>query len=91
MSEDLMRQNLFALAQAYATAKGWSISTVSKQIHGNQAFLENFLKGEVSPTVRTYFLMINRLRENWPKGLKWPQTSAMPKLGKKVDGPTSAG
>lgn len=85
MSEKIMRENLFVLAQVYASAKDWSISTVSKQIHGNQAFLEKFLKGEVSPTVGTYFKMVNKLRLNWPKGLEWPKTSGIPKLGKKVD------
>ena len=85
MSEKLMRANLIVIAQAYATAKGWSLSTVSKEIHGNQAFLEKFLAGEVSTTIGKYFAMIDQLRKNWPAGVKWPQTSAIPKLGKKVD------
>jgi len=90
MSEQKMRENLFAIAQTYATAKGLSISTVSQKIHGNQAFLEKFLKGEVSPTLRKYFEMINQFRLNWPKGVEWPQTSPIPKLGKKIDGPLSS-
>ena len=83
--EDLMRQNLIAIAQTYATAKGWSLATVSKQIHGNQAFLAEYLAGRMSPTLRTYFAMVEKLRANWPRGVEWPKTAAIPKLGKKVD------
>lgn len=91
MTEKLMRQNLIVLAQRYAEAKKWSLSTVSKQIHGNQAFLEKYLRGEVAPTTETYFKMVNRLRINWPAGTEWPKTSPMPKLGKKVDEDFDAG
>jgi hypothetical protein len=83
--EDLMRQNLIVIAQTYANAKGWSLTTVSKQIHGNQKFLAEYFAGQMSPTVRTYFLMIERLRANWPRGTAWPKTAPLPKLGKKVD------
>ncbi len=86
--EDLMRQNLIVIAQTYATAKGWSLATTSKQIHGNQAFLGEYLAGRMSPTMRTYFGMIEKLRLNWPVDAKWPETSAIPapasNLGKKV-------
>lgn len=85
MTEEIMRQNLMVIAQTFATANGWSLSTVSKQIHGNQAFLAKFLEGEISTTLKTYDLMVNRLRARWPKKTPWPQTVAIPKLGKKVD------
>jgi hypothetical protein len=86
MSEKIMRENLLVLAQTYATANGWSLSTVSKQIHGNQAFLAKFLDGEISTTIKTYFLMVDRLRKNWPKKTPWPKTRAIQKLGKNIDG-----
>jgi hypothetical protein len=85
MTEKIMQQNLLALAQTYATAKGWALSTVSKEIHGNHMFLEKYLTGEMSPTTKTYFLMVNRLRQKWPRGTPWPVTASTPKLGKKVD------
>jgi hypothetical protein len=85
MSEQIMRENLLVLAQTYATAGGWSLSTVSKQIHGNQAFLAQFLAGEISTTIKTYYLMVNRLRKSWPKKTPWPRTIPVPKLGKKID------
>lgn len=80
-----MRENLLVLAQTFATANGWSLSTVSKQIHGNQAFLAEYLAGEVSTTIKTYYLMVNRLRSKWPPKTAWPKTSPISKLGKKVD------
>lgn len=75
MSEQIMRENLFVIAQTYATAKGLSLATVSKQIHGNQAFLAKFIEGELSTTLRTYYAMIETLRENWPRGARWPKTA----------------
>lgn len=83
--EDLMRNNLIALAQTYASAKGWSLATVSKEIHGNQAFLAEYLAGRMSPTIRTYFAMVEKLRAKMPRGTKWPKTAPLPKLGKKVE------
>ena len=80
-----MRENLLVLAQTYAESKGWSLGQVSKLIHGNHGFLGKYLAGEVSPTTRTYFLMLNRLRASWPKKTPWPQTAAIAKLGKKCD------
>lgn len=73
-----MRANLLVLAQTYADAKGWQLTTVSKQIHGNQYFFRDFIAGEISTTLKTYFQMIDKLRLNWPVGLKWPATRAIP-------------
>jgi hypothetical protein len=76
-SEELMRANLIALAQRYAEAKGWSLATVSKEIHGNQAFLNAYLAGEMAPRVDTYFSMVEKLRANWPKeALAWAKVDA---------------
>lgn len=83
--EEMMRNNLIAIAQAYAEAKGQAMTTVSKNIHGNQNFLQQYLVGEVAPTVKTYFAMVNRFRHKWPKGTPWPKTVAIPKLGRKID------
>jgi hypothetical protein len=83
--EDVMRQNLFAIAQTYASHRGITLSTLSNKIHGNHRFLERYLEGQISTTIRTYFQMINQLRVLWPDGLAWPKTVALRKLGKKVD------
>ena len=91
MSEEIMRNNLLTLAQTYATAKGHALSTVSKEIHGKHDFLGNYLAGTSSPSVKTYWQMVNRLRAGWPKKTPWPDLAGIPKLGKKVDEGFAAG
>lgn len=85
MSEKIMRENLLVLAQAYADANGWALSTVSKKIHGRSEFLEKFAAGEMSTTIRTYYQMIDKLRADWPRKVPWPETASVPRLGKKGD------
>ena len=77
-SEQIMRDNLIVLAQAYASANNRALSTVSNQIHGKHSFLEEFIGGRVSVTLSTYFAMIGKMREAWPKGAKWPRTRKIP-------------
>lgn len=79
MSEQIMKDNLIVLAQTYADATGLSLATVSKRIHGKGCFLVDFIAGRSSTTITTYFAMIDRLRETWPKGTKWPATRAVPR------------
>ena len=79
MSEQIMRENLLVLAQTYATAKGWALTTVSKQIHGNQHFLQGFIAGNISTSIKTYHRMIDKLRAAWPTGVKWPITRDVPR------------
>ncbi len=78
-----MRQNLLVLAQTYANARGWALTTVSKKIHGNQDFLAEFLAGRISTTIRTYYRMVDKLREDWPRGTPWPTTVTIPRPLKK--------
>lgn len=80
-----MRENLLVLAQTFATANGWSLATVAKIIHGNQAFLARYLAGKVAPTTKTYHLMVNRLRATWPAGTPWPITSPIGPLSQDLD------
>lgn len=79
MSEQIMRDNLLVLAQTFATAKGWALTTVSKLISGNQSLLEGFISGRISPRIKTYFGMVDKLRAEWPKGVKWPVTRDVPR------------
>lgn len=77
-----MRSNLMVLAQTFATANGWALATVSKKIHGDQSFLERYLAGRGSTTIKTYFGMVDYMRANWPKGTPWPKTVEVPKLSR---------
>lgn len=78
MSEHIMRENLLVVAQTYAAAKGWALTTVSKQIHGNQSFLEGFVSGRISVRIDTYHTMMDKFRAEWPPGAKWPVTRDIP-------------
>jgi hypothetical protein len=82
MSEQIMRDNLIVLAQAYADATGLSLATVSKRIHGKHCFMVDFIAGRCSTTLTTYFGMVAKLRVLWPKGAAWPQTRTVPKLAR---------
>lgn len=79
MTEQIMRENLFVIAQTFATERELALTTVSKKIHGNQNFLDKYIRGEISTTLRIYFLMIERLRAEWPAGLEWPETREIPR------------
>lgn len=74
MSEQIIKENLLAIADAYAKATGFSIATISRQFHGNQAFLGDFKKGERSITVSKMEEMLAAFRAGWPPGAKWPPT-----------------
>lgn len=79
-----MVANLVVIAQVYADGMGWSLATVSKQIHGNQSFFAKFSAGEVSTSIKTYFLMVDKFKENWPHPTPWPKTMTIPELGKNI-------
>jgi hypothetical protein len=77
MSEEIMRQNMLAIAQTYASAKNQALPTVSKAFHGNQAFLGKYLAGEVAPTTETYWRMMDQFRQEWPEGVEWPKLAVI--------------
>jgi hypothetical protein len=82
VTEQIMRENLFVIAQAYSNATGLAMTTVSKKIHGNGEFFASFLVGKLSCGIGTYFLMIDKFRKAWPKNAKWPETAVIPRLSR---------
>lgn len=78
MSDQIMRENIFVIAQTFANAKGLSLTTVSKKIHGNGEFFARFMAGEISTGIDTYFTMIDKFRAEWPRGTEWPRTAEIP-------------
>jgi hypothetical protein len=85
MSEQIMRENLTALAKKFAKARGLSLSTISKKIHGKSDFFEEYSAGRQTTRINHYWLMVNRLRMLWPPGVEWPKTKPIEELGKTVD------
>lgn len=78
MTEKIMRENLLVIVQTLASAKGWSWSTASKHIHGQQAFFTRFFASDpeerISVRLDTYYSMLDRMRAIWPEDLAWPVT-----------------
>jgi hypothetical protein len=85
MSDSIMRENLMALANAYADATGLSLTTISKRIHGKQSFFAEYGAGKQTLRVNHYWYVIDRFREEWPDGTPWPKTRSIPPLVKSLD------
>lgn len=75
--EALCRADLDAIAKAYAGATNLALATVSRQFHGNQAFIAAFSRGEVTVTLSKLREIVERFAEAWPRGAKWPAVSVL--------------
>lgn len=85
MIEQPLRDNLIALARAYAKARGNGLSSVSTQAAGDGRFFDalaertgarkaNDRRG--SFTVRKYDQLVEWFSANWPDGVEWPDLTA---------------
>jgi hypothetical protein len=72
-----VRENILAVADAYAKATGLSISTVSYRFHGQQAFLNDFRAGKCSIHLDKIDDMLQRFAKAWPKGTPKPKLKAI--------------
>ena len=71
--EKTLRDNLMSLARAYAKARGVALTTVSRQIHGNVNFLNDYGNDYISITVSKYAEMVAEMRADWPHGSPRPR------------------
>lgn len=78
--EDKLRENLLAMARAFGKAKGWSLSTVSRNAHGDIPFFDRLARGSGSFTMRKYVEVMDYFDANWPEGLKRPALWEIVKL-----------
>lgn len=69
--DQTVRDNLLAIAGAYARAEGVPLSRVARRCYGNVNFFANLRKtGDVSaPTVEK---TLSWFRKNWPENADWP-------------------
>ncbi len=84
-NEDIMRTNLVRLAKAFAKARGLSMATVSKKIHGKSDFFEQYEAKRQTTRINHYWMMVNKFRAIWPPDVKWPDTLPITELGKTMD------
>lgn len=75
--EALCRADLDAIAKTYAVATNLALATVSRQFHGNQAFVAGFARGEVTVTLSKLRELVEKFGAAWPKGAKWPPVKVL--------------
>jgi hypothetical protein len=66
------RDNLRILAKAYAGARKISLAAVSKEVYGKSTFIDEFVRGDVSISIKNYSEMVDTITARWPSGTKWP-------------------
>lgn len=66
------RENLLAIAVAYARAMGVTLEHVSKKFYGNRDFLRDFRQRDVSMSLDKFDEMIAAFSKAWPPGVRWP-------------------
>ena len=70
------RQNLSAIATAYARATGLTLAQVSKRFYGKGSFLGEFRRRSRSVSVDKYDELVEQFKAEWPDGARWPLTHA---------------
>lgn len=71
MFDDAVRQNLLALARAYAKAAKVPLSTVSKRAYGNGYFFAELQAGS-NPSIVKITHLLRWFWENSPRNMIWP-------------------
>lgn len=84
--EALCRADLDQIAKTYAVATNLALATVSRQFHGNQAFVAAFVRGDVTVTLSKLRELVEKFAAAWPKGTRWPKVAVLrkPKIAKTV-------
>lgn len=79
MLAQICRENLIAVADAYARArkKPMTLAQVSRKFYGSSAFLDEFKRGEKSITIDKLDDMLAAFRAEWPENGAWPVLRAV--------------
>jgi hypothetical protein len=75
--ENQLKQNLFALAQAYSGALDLALSTIGKRVVKDPRFFERIGSGK-SFTIKTYDNAVEWFAAHWPENCAWPETCPWP-------------
>lgn len=70
------RDNLHALATAYARATGASLKQISKKFYGNRDFLGDFRRGEGTISIDKFDRVVEAFKAEWPANTDWPLMQA---------------
>ena len=77
MEARICRDNLHALASAYARGAGITLATVSKKFYGNNRFFADLHRGDVSVSIEKMGEILDAMRQNWPARTEWPLLPAV--------------
>jgi hypothetical protein len=77
MFNKIVRDNLWAIAAAYAKATGRSMAAISKEFYGRGNFLKNVKAGKHSLSVPQVDRILGKFRRKWPDDAQWPLTRAI--------------
>jgi hypothetical protein len=72
MFASIFRDNLLAIAKAYAEANGVKLGSVSRKAYGNASFFHQLATGKHSISVKRAEEILNWFRKNWPEDTAWP-------------------
>lgn len=68
------RDNILAIAEAYAKATGLALTTVSKRFHGNYEFFGKLRAGTCDVELKKLGSMVRAFGDRWPPKTAWPKT-----------------
>jgi len=72
MIEQIVRENLKLIVDAYSVATNKPLSRISRRFYGNTEFLDAFFAGTHSISLNKLDELLDKLREEWPPGVVWP-------------------
>lgn len=72
-----LRDNLFAIAKAFAAKRELQMSTIGRLCAGDSQFFDRLTEGK-SFTARKYDAVLVWFSENWPEGAEWPASIDRP-------------
>lgn len=78
--EKACREDLFAIADAYASYAGVSLVTVSKKFKCATRFMTEFRDGECTVTLTKLTKILKEFSREWPKELAWPNTKLLKRV-----------
>lgn len=84
--EKACREDLVAIATAYAEYHGKTLVTISKKFHGRTRFMTEFRDGRCTVGLSKLTEIVLTFTENWPRDLAWPKTKVLTRIRETRDG-----
>lgn len=76
MIAQTLTDNLIAIATAWAEGHEIGMGEAGRRLYGRSSFFEQFRNGERTISIDRYDEMLHAMAKDWPKGTRWPRTTA---------------